>query len=162
MSAYEPAIDLAGKLVRYLIHHGRYYGPNGEFLPNYAGPNEAGEADGETDGGQSSTQRFEPGPPPVNNLIHFQHHMVPLLGVLDHAIATEDHELIDFVRRSFEWGRTKGDVLVGYFPENIDNANQLEPSEICEVAGMIDLALKLSTCGAGDNASLPTNRYRGS
>ena len=38
VSAYEPAIDLAEKLARYLIHHGKYYGPNGEFLPNYAGP----------------------------------------------------------------------------------------------------------------------------
>ena len=144
VSGYEPAIDLAGKLATYLAHHGRYYGPDGEFLPNYAGQGEMEE------GWQRDEQGFDPGPPPVNNLIHFQHHMVPLLGMLDHALAVGDRELSEFVRRSFEWGRTKGDVLVGYFPENIDNVNELETSELCEVAGMIGLALKLSSVGLGD------------
>ena len=67
-SGYEPAIELAGKLSRYIVHHGEYYGPNGEFLPNYAGQGEA------ESGYQTDDQGFNPGPPPVNNLIHFQHH----------------------------------------------------------------------------------------
>lgn len=144
VSGYEPAVNLAGKLSRYIIHHGKFYGSQGEFLPNWAG---SGRMD---KGWRRDEQGFDPGPPPVNNLIHFQHHMIPLLGTLDHALAVGDHDLADFVRQSFEWARNKGDVLVGYFPENIDNHNELETSELCEVAGMIALSLKLSAAGLGD------------
>ncbi len=144
VSGFEPAVDLASRLTRYLVHHGRYYGPDGEFLPNYGGQGEMDE------GWARDSQGFNPGPPPVNNLIHFQHHMVPLLGTLDHALAVGDANLADFVRHSFEWARTKGNALLGYFPENIDNYAELETSELCEVAGMIGLALKLSAAGLGD------------
>ena len=140
----ERAADLAGKLARYLVHHGKYYSEDGAFLPNYAG---VGEME---DGWQRDEQGFNPGPPPVNNLIHFHHHTLGLLGLLDHALAVSNHNLADFVRRSFEWARSKGDVLVGYFPENIDNATELETSELCEVADMIALAIKLSAAGLGD------------
>ena len=144
VSGYEPAAELAGKLARYLVYHGKYYGPEGEFLPNYAGQGKKDK------GWRKDEQGFDPGPPPVNNLIHFQHHMVPLLGTLDHALAVGDRNLADFVRLAFEWGRTKGNSLLGYFPENIDTPNELETSELCEVAGMIGLALKLSAAGLGD------------
>ena len=143
ISDYEPAIDLAKKLSHYSVYHGRYYGPNGEFLPDYAGK-------GDKTSEKRNEQGFEPGPPPANNLIHFQSHMIPLLGMLDHAIAVGDKDLCEFVRKSFQWAKIKGNTMVGYFPENIDNVNQLETSEICEVAGMIGLALKLSAAGLGD------------
>jgi hypothetical protein len=74
--------------------------------------------------------------------------------VLDHAQAAGDGDLTDFVRRAFEWGITKGDALVGYFPEHIEgeglNVNVLDTSELCEVADMIGLAIKLSAAGLGD------------
>lgn len=144
ISGYEPAVNLAGKLARYLSYHGRYYGPKGEFLPNYAG--EDGGRLPEKDG----VPGFDPGPAEWKGYIHFQHHMVPLLGTLDHALAVGDRELAEFVRQAFEWGRTKGNTLVGYFPENIDRIHDLQTSELCEVAGMIGLALKLSAAGLGD------------
>ncbi len=144
VSGYEPAVDLAGKLARYLVYHGRYYGPGGEFLPNYAGE----------DGGQVPDQPgvpgFDPGPVTWKGSVHFQHHMVPLLGTLDHALAVGDRDLAGFVRQAFEWARAKGNPVVGYFPENIDRVHDLQTSELCEVAGMIGLALKLSAAGLGD------------
>ena len=143
VSGYEPAVDLAGRLARYLVYHGRYYGPDGEFLPNYAG--EDGGRVPERDG----VQGFEPGSVSWKNYIHFQHHMVPLLGTLDHALAVGDRDLAEFVRKAFEWGKTKGNTVVGYFPENIDHETP-QMSEICEVAGMTGLALKLSAAGLGD------------
>ena len=143
-SGYEPAVDLAGKLARYLVHHGRYFGPNGEFLPNYAGQD--GGRVAEKDG----VQGFDPGSVGWKEYIHFQHHMVPLLGTLDHALAVGDRDLAGFVRKAFEWARTKGNILVGYFPENIDRVHDEQGSELCEVAGMIGLALKLSAAGVGD------------
>jgi hypothetical protein len=142
-SGYEPAVELAGKLARYLVHHGRYYGPDGEFLPNYAGD------DGGREPEHEGRQGFEPGPEDWKRYIHFQHHMVPLLGLADHALAAGDGDLAGFVRSAFEWARAKGDALVGYFPENIDH-DEPQMSELCEVAGMTGLALKLSAAGLGD------------
>ena len=141
VSGYEPAVDLAEKLSRYLAYHGEYFGPNGEFLPNDAGKGEKA---------LGADEKVFDQLPPVGHRIHFQHHMVPLLGMLDHALAAGNRELAEFVRRSFEWGRTKGDILVGHFPENIDEVGEIETSESCEVAGMIGLALKLSAAGLGD------------
>ena len=138
-SGYEPAVKLAGDLSRFLAFHGEYFGPDGEFLPNNAGRN-----------WKADPNDFAAGPPPVTHRIHFQHHATPLLGLTDHAIAAGDRELCDFVVRSFEWARAKGCGLVGYFPENIDNLEELETSESCEVAAMIGIALKLSAAGLGD------------
>jgi hypothetical protein len=143
-SGYQPACDLAGKLARYLVYHGRFYGPKGEFLPNYAGEDGGRVAD------KPGIPGFDPGLIEWKEYIHFQHHMVPLLGTLDHALAVGDRELAEFVRQGFEWGRTKGNVLVGYFPENIDRVRDRQTSELCEVAGMIGLAVKLSDAGLGD------------
>ena len=144
VSGYGPAVELAGKLARYLVHHGRYYGPDGEFLPNYAGEDGGAVPDRE------GVQGFDPGGVDWKEHIHFQHHMVPLLGALDHALATGDRELAEFVRRAFAWARTTGNAVVGYFPENIHYVHKLQTSELCEVAGMIGLALKLSAAGLGD------------
>jgi len=141
-SGSELALELASKLARYLRWRGAYYGPNGEFLPNWAPSKERrGTAEG--------YQPFEPGPPPANNRIHFQHHMVPLLGMLDYALTAGDGDMAEFVRAAFEWAKSKGQTTVGYFPENVDNV-EYEGSETCEVAGMIGLALKLSQAGLGD------------
>ena len=142
-SGHEPARELAGKLSRYIRHHGVYYGPNGEFLPNYA------PVEGQAGVRAEGVHPFDPGPPPDNNRTHFQHHMIPLLGMLDYALAAGDAEMEEFVRVSFEWAKGKGETSVGYFPENIDNT-EYEGSETCEVAGMIGLALKLSQAGLGD------------
>ena len=144
VSGYEPAVDLAHKLARYLVYHGRYYGPHGDFLPNYAGD------DGGRVPDREGVPGFDPGGVEWMGKIHFQHHMVPLLGTLDHALAVVDRDLADFVRQAFEWGRSKGHPLVGYFPENIDWVHEPQMSELCEVAGMIGLALKLSAAGLGD------------
>ena len=146
VAGYEPALELAGRLSRYVAYHGQYYGQQGEFLPDHAGFAQSPAPPG--------VYPFDPGPlppPPDKNTAHFQHHMVPLLGMLDYALAAGDREIADFVRRSFEWARTKegGDGMVGYFPEDVDNT-EFEPSETCEVAGMIGLALKLSHAGLGD------------
>ncbi|MFH1570640.1 MAG: hypothetical protein ABIL09_21800 [Gemmatimonadota bacterium] len=142
-SGYEPAVELAAKLSRYLVRHGRYYGPSGEFLPNYAGEDGGRVAD------RDGIQGFEPGPVEWKRYVHFQHHMVPLLGLADHALAAGDRELAEFARAAFEWARGKGDPVVGYFPENIGH-EEPQGSELCEVAGMTGLALKLSAGGLGD------------
>ena len=122
-TAYEPARELSGKLVRYLRDHGRFYGADGRFLPNQAG--------------QHATRA------------HFQHHVLPMVGMTDFALATDDQEVAEFIRKAYEYGRANGEPLTGYFAENL-GSEELEHSEICEVANMIGVGVKLAAAGVGD------------
>jgi hypothetical protein len=79
---------------------------------------------------------------------HFHVHALSILGFLEYGLAAREPDIIDYVKRSYEWARTQGSVSTGFFPENIkpDCPN----SEGCAVADMIALALKLSQAGIGD------------
>ena len=81
---------------------------------------------------------------------HFHGGTIYLLNMLEVATATGDRELLDFVRRSFEWAKSPkagGSALTGFMPEF---AKPYRTSEGCAVADMLSLAIKLSACGAGD------------
>ena len=62
-------------------------------------------------------------------------------------MAAHDQEMIQFVRKGFEFGVQNMNPIVGYVPEVI---SPKATSEICGVADMIALAVKLSLAGAGD------------
>ena len=119
---YEPALELAGKLCRYLKDHGQYHAADGSFLPDSPG-----------------------GDPKA----HFVHHLVGVVGMLEYGMLSGDREMVEYAHKGFQYGMKHGDTLIGYFPENIDTP-QFEHSEICEVAYMIMLALKLTEAGVGD------------
>ncbi|RKZ71850.1 MAG: hypothetical protein DRQ57_18130 [Gammaproteobacteria bacterium] len=120
ISGYEPAKSLAGKIIRSLKDHGEFYDDEGRFIKG---------------------RDNNPG-------AHFHAHTIDLLGMVDYALATGDTEHKDFIIKSFEWAMTQGSSLVGFFPEYI--APDFPTAEICEVADMIGLALKLSEAGWGD------------
>jgi len=115
--SYEPALDLAGKLVHYLRHVLKY-------------PDEEG--------------RFEPGP-----LAHFHMHTYVLLSHTEYARQTGDKDLLEYVRKGYEYAKAHGNVLMGYFPEHL-HSEELEHSELCEVADMIAIGIKLTDAGVGD------------
>ncbi len=79
---------------------------------------------------------------------HFHTMTFGLLAMLELANATGDRELLDFVRRGYEYARSEGNALVGFFPEGV--RQRPATCETCETAEMIALALKLSHVGAGD------------
>jgi DUF1680 family protein len=56
--------------------------------------------------------------------------------------------LLEWVRSGYEWAKTQGSSLVGFFPEFI--RPNYPSCESCEVADMIGLAVKLTTAGVGD------------
>ena len=120
VSGYEPAKVLAGKIIRSLKNHCGFYDADGRFIHAYD----------------------------TNPGAHFHAHTIDLLGMLDYALATVDIEYKDFIIKSFEWAKTQGCSLTGFFPEYIKP--DYPTSEICEVADMIALALKLSAAGWGD------------
>lgn len=122
-SGYEPAINLADKLIKYTLNEIQYFGENGTFVADH---------------------KVKDSP-----WAHFHMHTYTLLAMLEHARATGDTDLLEQVRLGYEYGKANGNTLMGYFPEYL-NSEQEEESELCEVADMIALGLKLTDAGVGD------------
>ena len=122
-TGYEPALRLAEKLIHYTLEEIDFFDEDASFRPG--------------------VPLIHPG------RSHFHMHTYALLSMLEYARVTGDASLLEFVRKGYEYGKAHGDVLVGYFPENID-AEQFWTSELCEVADMIALGLKLTEAGMGD------------
>lgn len=79
---------------------------------------------------------------------HFHTMTFGLLAMADYGLVVHDEELLDFVRKGYEFAKTEGSPLVGYFPEYV----RQRPStcESCEVAEMVALAVKLNEASVGD------------
>jgi len=124
-TGYEPAGRLARKLTACFKDHANYFGPDARFLPE------------------------EPDSPDHPERAHLHGHCYPLLGMLDLALATGDRELASYVAQGYEYARQQGDVLMGFFPAEVDPRRR-QTSEICGVADMVALAVKLTEAGARD------------
>ena len=119
-TGYEPACEIAEKLSRFIMN--RYFTPEGIFLPK------------------------DPSRPRWN---HFHSHVTALLSMMELALCTGDEERIQLALKGYEQAKLDGNMLMGYFPENFHSPHY-ETSEICEVAQMIALGLKLTEAGAAD------------
>lgn len=145
---YEPARNLAEKLATYQLEQAEYFDDEGRFLVDRERAEQMRESDDFNFVGDTS-QILEDDP--QVDAAHFHSHTIALLSVLEYALTVGDEERIDFVKRSFEWAKTKESecsTLVGFFPEFI--IPDYPSSETCEVADMISLAVKLSEAGVGD------------
>jgi len=85
---------------------------------------------------------------------HIHGHLHPLLGMLEYGMAADDWEMIQFVRKNYEFTTAYMHPLVGYVPETLHarhSSTKNRPfSETCGVADMIHMALKLTLAGAAD------------
>lgn len=88
---------------------------------------------------------------------HFHHSTYALIGMLEYASAAKDQELIQFVKKAYEYGKTLGEPLIGFYPEypgvpGLDGKleGRKTTCESCEVADMLVLGLKLTKLGVGD------------
>jgi hypothetical protein len=70
---------------------------------------------------------------------HFHGHVNTLRAILEHALATGDRRLQEFVRDGYEWSRQVGFARIGYFDH-----------QGCATGRLIGLAVKLSYHGIGD------------
>ena len=122
-TGYEPALELAGKLVRCIKDQANFFGPDGRFLACQRRPND--EA-------------------------HFYAHVHSLLETMDYALAAGgDEELIEFARLGFEFARAHGEARMGWYPELLF----LDRRQVCETCGLADLiglGMRLSLNGIGD------------
>ena len=140
-TGYEPAITLARKLLNNIVEQLQFIGPDGSFGPTASS---AILPQLKSMKGLESVMDYTGA-----KYQHFHTHTYVLLALLEYALATHDDKKLELARRGFEFGRANGNALVGYFPEMLGRPNY-ETSEMCEVADMIALGIKLSAAGAGD------------
>jgi hypothetical protein len=124
---YPEALELAGKLARYLKDHAMIFDSAGRFIARH--PSSEGMAR------------------------HFHHPGNALEGISDYAAIANDRELASFARSSYEWARATGSPLVGFFPEYINDWPDDRPyidCETCCTADMIQIAMTLTEAQQGD------------
>ena len=92
---------------------------------------------------------FDAGTAEFINSPHFHGHTRVLLGMTEYATETGDAQFWDFIGRGYAWGKTYGEPLVGFFPEWV-RAGKRCTCELCGLAEMIALAIKISQAGRED------------
>lgn len=126
VTGYKPALDLAGRLCRYMPEQSQYFGPNFEFLSD--DPDPAGAR---------------------HDVVHFHHHAMTILAWVEYGLAAGDDAMLQMAQQAFDKAKTYGECLTGFFPESVGD-DVPHTAEICEVGDMVRVAVKLAAAGMGD------------
>ena len=136
LTGYAPAKELGDKLANYLIKHSEYFGPNGEWLYDQMDP-----------------EKF---PDRVDDN-HFGTHSHALLYLTDYAVGTKNKELLEYCKKSCDWGLHRNTTIEGQCPTAtrigffLEYLNPYYPTaEECSIADITPTALKLSQAGVAD------------
>lgn len=130
MTGHAPALEFGHKLARFFLSHSDFVGPDGEFRHMHGDPS------------------FD-----TRGRIHFHTNTLIRVAMLEAGIEAYDDELIGMALRGYEYGKSRGQTLMGYFPENLgydDVHDSSFSTESCEVADMIHLGRALSLAGIRD------------
>jgi hypothetical protein len=117
----ERAMDLAGKLVRFV-----------------AKPENGWNPESDTPGVNASERAHYPG--------QFHAHVMALRGILAYGVAVNDTHWKNFARDGYEFSRTLGIARLGWFEGFVGKHSH----ESCGLADMVSLAIKLTEAGMGD------------
>lgn len=79
---------------------------------------------------------------------HFHCTIVQFINILEYGVVTGDEKLIQLAKNAYDYGKSIGTPLVGFFGEAA--LAEHRTCEGCTVADMVLLALKLTQAGAGD------------
>ncbi len=147
VTRYEPARELAQKLVNYTRYRGEIFFPDGRW---YMDPEIRGEFQSAAVPNSIRSKYPVAG---VECGGHGHGHGIGMLSVIDYADAVGDRELLQFTKNNFEWARNPGaeygvSTLVGWFPEFY--VPKYPSCEGCIVGDMVSMAVKLSSLGVRD------------
>jgi len=149
VAGYEPARDLAQRLVQYTRFYAEVFNHDGAWLldPEFRGklpfPSNA-VPDYVRDKFYKEGLKFGG---------HGHGHLIALLSLVEFATAVGDRDLLEFSKASFEWSKNPGpdygvSTVVGWFPEFYI---PYYPSCDADPQGdMLGIALKLTRAGLGD------------
>jgi len=132
LTGSQSALELAGKISRFIVYHSKVYAKDGSFFILGNGV----DSDG-----------------------HFHSRVETSTGVLEYALVAKNKELQAFSKAVYDWATTQG-TRYGMFPEGlgrkvIDDRPEEYPevarhSEICSTTDMIELAILLGRCSSTD------------
>ena len=80
---------------------------------------------------------------------HFHQHTAVLQSLLEYCMVSGETCFNDLIQKAYDYGKQKGEPAIGYFPEFL-TGEIYRTSELCEVADMIALSLKMTEAGFGD------------
>ena len=141
VTGYEPARKTAAKLTAFGMEGANYYDAHGRFLMG------AQERQALLTSGRLKIHYPEAKQAKLGG--HFHGHTIGLISMLEYAAMAKDARALEFVNGGYQYAKTQGSSLVGFFPELAIN-NRYFACESCEVADMIGMAIKLTKAGAGD------------
>lgn len=147
VTRYEPARELAQKLVNYTRYHGEIFFPDGRW---YMDPEIRGEFQSAAVPNSIRSKYPVVG---VECGGHGHGHGIGMISVAGYAEAVGDKDLLLFAKNNFEWARNPGaeygvSTLVGWFPEFY--VPKYPSCEGCIVGDMVSMAVKLSAAHVGD------------
>ncbi|MAE64055.1 MAG: hypothetical protein CMJ18_07245 [Phycisphaeraceae bacterium] len=123
---YDPARDLAGRLLRYSIRGNRYFDADANFLCDVP----------------DTTPDH-----PRHGTVHFHNHTITVLHGLDYALLTGDQEILDFALKGYARALSYGNETLGWYPERVQGPCYPAAAELCCVADMIMMSAKIATAG---------------
>jgi hypothetical protein len=132
VTGYEPAMQLAGKLTKYIRLHSDYYTPDGTWLM------------GDLEKSWLKTYDLKT----LKQGGHGHAHAIGLLSVLEYGLAANDREAVGFARAGFDWGRANGTPSIGFFREFY--VPDYRTCETDTISDMLGIAVKMSIAGVAD------------
>ena len=132
VTKYEPAIQLAAKLTKYMIAHAKYYEADGTWLM------------GDLEKGWLKTYDLTT----LKQGGHGHAHAIGLLSVLEYGLASNDRDAVSFARAGFDWGRANGTPSIGFFREFY--VPGYRTCETDTISDMLGIAVKMSVAGVAD------------
>ena len=79
---------------------------------------------------------------------HFHDTTFRILSMSQLAVLTDDRELLSFAKKAYEFARTQGSPLVGFYPEAVGQNPATQ--ETCALSHLPGIAANLSLAGVGD------------
>ena len=133
----EAALELAGKLARYLKDHSGIFDSNGRFLARH-----------------DVDVPLNP-PSTLGPALHFHHNGNAMEAISAYAWASGEVEFAQFAKKCYEYARSLPDSspLVGFFQEYIDDWPDNRGVIDCETCCVVDMmltALWMTKAGVGD------------
>lgn len=120
ISGSERALELGRRFLRYIVDESHIFRRDGSFWPE-----EMHLAAG-----------------------HFHTRSLSMAGILRYALLVGDEELVQWVKRAFDWAMTTSSSF-GWFPEGVGTEDfyTTKHSETCNITDMIHIAIKLAESG---------------
>jgi len=132
---YEPAAEMARGLMEHVAFRSGFFEADGTF-----GPDKLMEPEE-----QRHIDRVFVYTP--ERAAHFHAHTTQVMAILDYIEASGDTRMLEFAKNAYDYGKSRGEPLTGYFPEYLDGRPYAETAETCQIADMIVCAVMLARLG---------------